>query len=186
MLQCGAAQAANPPSKCDSRGAGRFVLAWRGGRWREARRDFRHLKVWEKAHGLALEVYACTRAFPREEGYGLVSPMRRAAVSIAANIAEGCGRAGEAELGRFLEMAGGSASELEYYLLLARDLAMLDGSSYDRLASDVTEVKRMLTSFVQRLRADGGWLPLAAAEGRDMEDPGADLARRIRERSFGR
>jgi len=85
-------------------------------------RDFRKRKVWEKAHELALDAYHVTASFPREELYGITAQLRRAAVSIPANIAEGCGREGEAELRRFLRIALGSANELEYHLLLAKDL----------------------------------------------------------------
>src|SRR6266446_2757718 len=83
-------------------------------------KDFRQLKVWEKAHLLALAVYPITARFPREETYGLTAQIRRAACSIPANIAEGCGRDGDAELARFCVIARGSATELEYQLLLAR------------------------------------------------------------------
>jgi four helix bundle protein len=85
-------------------------------------KDFRNLKVWGKAHSLTLDVYATSRTFPREEIYGLTCQVRRAAASIGANIAEGCCRKGDAELGRFLQIAMGSASEVEYHCLLARDL----------------------------------------------------------------
>jgi len=84
---------------------------------------FRDLKVWEKAHQLTLQVYKATAPFPKEEMYGLTSQIRRAAASIPANIAEGCGRSSDAELGRFLQIAMGSASELEYHL---RDSCPLD------------------------------------------------------------
>ena len=117
-------------------------------------KDFRQLRVWEKAHHLTLAVYKATAAFPRAELYGLTSQTRRACVSIPANIAGGCGRSGDAELARFLQIAMGSASELEYHLLLARDLNLLNSSDYEHLANGVTEVKRMLTSFIQKLRAD--------------------------------
>ncbi len=88
-------------------------------------KDFKSLKVWHKAHQLTLLVYALTRTFPREEMYGLTSQIRRAAASIPANIAEGSGRRSDGELRRFLQIARGSASELEYHLLLARDLGFL-------------------------------------------------------------
>jgi four helix bundle protein len=117
-------------------------------------RDFRELKVWAKAHRLTLATYRATASFPREEVYGLTSQMRRCASSIPANIAEGCGRDGATELARFLRIAAGSASELEYHLLLAHDLSFLDHAVHARLTSDVTEVKRMLTAFVHRLRAE--------------------------------
>lgn len=79
-------------------------------------RDFRELKVWEKSHQLTLAIYKITAIFPREELYGLTIQIRRASASIPANIAEGCGRNGVAELARFLHIAMGSASELEYHL----------------------------------------------------------------------
>lgn len=116
-------------------------------------RGFRGFKVWEKSHALTLEVYKVTAIFPKEELYGLTSQIRRACASIPANIAEGCGRSGNAELARFLQMAMGSASELEYHLLLARDLKLLEPLKYDDLATHTTEVKRMLSSLLQKVRA---------------------------------
>lgn len=118
-------------------------------------KDFHELKVWQKAHELTLGVYQATGSFPREELYGLTTQMRRASSSIAANLAEGCGRNGDAELNRFCSIALGSASELQYFLLLARDLHLLAGGDYDRLAEKTTEVKRMLTGLVQKLKAVG-------------------------------
>ena len=88
-------------------------------------KDFRRLDVWQKAHRLTLEVYRLTKSFPLDERFGLTSQMRRCSASIAANIAEGCGRGSNAEFHRFLQMAMGSASELEYHLLLSRDLGYL-------------------------------------------------------------
>jgi len=119
-----------------------------------ASRDFRELKVWEKAHQLTLAVYKTTTNFPREELYGLTSQIRRSSASIAANIAEGCGRGGDGELGRYLQIAMGSASELEYHLLLSRDLNVLTPPEHKQLEQRVTEVKRMLASFIQKLKAD--------------------------------
>jgi four helix bundle protein len=116
--------------------------------------DFRNLRVWEKAHQLALSVYKSSSGFPREEIYGLTSQMRRASVSIGANIAEGCCRQGDTELRRFLQIAMGSASELEYELLLAHDLSILVSTEYERLNKDVTEVKRMLAVLIHKLRTD--------------------------------
>ena len=116
--------------------------------------DFRNLKVWEKAHSLTLDVYVTSREFPREEMYGLTSQVRRAAASIGANIAEGCCRKGDVELGRFLQIAMGSASEVEYHCLLARDLKLLQTADYERLTGEVVEVKRMLASLISKLKAD--------------------------------
>jgi len=115
------------------------------------------LKVWEKAHVLTLDVYKSSKGFPRDEQFGLTSQMRRSSASIGANIAEGCCRKGDIELGRFLQIAMGSASELEYHLLLARDLEVMKSMDYQRLSSGVIEVKRMLASLIHKLRteADG-------------------------------
>jgi four helix bundle protein len=117
-------------------------------------RDFHELKVWEKAHQLTLKVYTCTRAFPQSEIYGLISQMRRAAISIPANIAEGGARGSDADFARFLQIAAGSASELEYYLILARDLAFLSVTDHAGLPEELIEIKKMLTAFVRQLRAD--------------------------------
>ena len=117
-------------------------------------KDFRDLKAWERAHQLTLAIYHATRAFPREELYGLTSQLRRGATSVPSNIAEGCGRGSDADFARCLQIAMGSASEVEYQLLLARDLALLDQVSYQRLAKQCTEVKRMLTALIKKLTAD--------------------------------
>ena len=118
-------------------------------------RDFRNLQVWHKAHQLTLQVCQISAAFPRQELYGLTSQVRRSCSSIAANVAEGCGRSGEAELARFCSIALGSASELEYHLLLARDLELMGSAQYKRLDASATEVKRMLTALILKLKADG-------------------------------
>ena len=106
--------------------------------------DFRKLKVWGKAHGVTLDVYRATVTFPREEMYGLTSQLRRAAASIGANIAEGCGRRTDGEMCRFLQIARGSASELEYHILLARDLQFLDEEEFQKLSAHADELQRML------------------------------------------
>ncbi|OGP70653.1 MAG: four helix bundle protein [Deltaproteobacteria bacterium RBG_13_58_19] len=117
-------------------------------------RDFRKQRVWEKSHQLVLAIYQATRNFPKDELYGLTSQIRRSCSSIPANIAEGCGRNGDAEFARFLQIAMGSASELEYYLLLVNDLGFLNDSDYQQLNQETTEVKQMLTSFIKKLKAD--------------------------------
>ncbi len=116
--------------------------------------DFRELKVWQKAHAATLAVYRATEAFPVTERYGLTSQMRRAAASISANIAEGCGRGSDADFARFLHIALGSASELEYFALLARDLAFLTEPDHDQILAGAQEVKRMLSALIARLKAD--------------------------------
>jgi four helix bundle protein len=117
-------------------------------------KDFRELRVWEKGHELSLAVYRVTARFPNEERYRLTSQIRRACVSVPANIAEGCGRGSDAELARFLQIAAGSASELESHLMLANQLDLLNSREYERLTKQVTEVKRMLTSFIKKLKAE--------------------------------
>lgn len=117
-------------------------------------KDFRELKVWQKAHELTLSVYRVTAVFPREELYGLTSQLRRASASVAANLSEGCGRNSDAEFARYCSIAMGSASELEYHLLLAKDLHLFKPGEYEELAPRATELKRMLTALLQKLTAD--------------------------------
>jgi four helix bundle protein len=115
-------------------------------------KDFKELKVWHKAYGLALAVYDASRVFPREEIYGLTSQLRRSAVSIGANIAEGCGRRSDGELVRFLQIARGSASEVEHHLMLARDLKFLPANAHQNLEKRLQEVQRMLTALVSSVQ----------------------------------
>ena len=138
--------------------------------------DFRNLRVWQRAHNLTLELYGETRTFPKEERYRLTSQLRRAAVSVPANIAEGCGRNGDAELARFLTIAKGSASELDYFLLLAHDLGYLKTSRYEQLAGEVHGISRMLATFVDRLRCPIIARPPGALPHPIAESPGAPSA----------
>jgi four helix bundle protein len=117
-------------------------------------KDFRDLRVWEKAHCLTLNIYKATSRFPREELYGLTSQMRRCGASIAANLAEGCGKRGNNEFQRYLQIASGSASELDYHLLLSRDLEFLSSVDYDALANDLGELRRMLTSLILKVDSE--------------------------------
>ena len=117
-------------------------------------RDFRKLKVWEKAHHFTLQVYRITKDFPSDERFGLTVQLRRAAASVPTNIAEGCGRHSERELARFMSIAAGSASEVEYQLLLACDLNYIPNETYRELNQQVNDVKRMLNSFIQKLTAN--------------------------------
>lgn len=115
--------------------------------------DFRSLKVWEKSHTWVLDVYRVTESFPKAEVYGLTSQLRRSAMSVPINIAEGCGRGSDKDLCRFLQISMGSASEAEYQLLLAHDLKYLPTSEYHRLHESVNEIKRMLTGLMQKIRS---------------------------------
>src|SRR5690606_17565997 len=107
-------------------------------------RDFRRYAVFEKSHQLALDLYRVSGRFPDEERFGLTAPVRRAAMSIPTNLAEGAGRTTDVDFARFVEIAMGSASEVEYQLLLARDLGYLDARGYEPLCANVVEVKKML------------------------------------------
>lgn len=115
--------------------------------------DFKKLRVWEKARELATAVYRVTQHFPQHEQYGLTSQMRRAAVSVGSNIAEGCGRAAEPEKARFFRIAAGSLSELEFQTIIARDLRYVEQSGADDLASRIEELGRMLGALTNRIKA---------------------------------
>jgi len=117
-------------------------------------KNFRNLLVWQKAHQLTLSSYRSTARFPNEEIYGLTTQIRRCSASVAANIAEGCGKRSNNELLRFLTMATGSASELEYHFPLARDLGYLAEEQYGNLEHAVTEVKRMLAGLIRKIESD--------------------------------
>jgi len=116
--------------------------------------DFRKLVVWQKSHQLTLAVYAKSATLPKGIGWSLQSQLVRAATSVPANIAEGCGRAGDRDFRRFLRLSLGSACELEYHLLLARDLGFLAEAAYRPLNARVVEIKRMLAGLIRRLVTD--------------------------------
>jgi len=115
--------------------------------------DYKKLEVWHRAHSIAITVYHRTNRFPKGEMYGLTTQIRRAAISVAANIAEGCGRHGDNELRRFIRISLGSATELEYHVLVARDLGMLDEDSFAELTVQIQKVQGMLASLSNRLAA---------------------------------
>jgi four helix bundle protein len=114
--------------------------------------DFKSLKMWRKAHELVLEIYRITRSFPADENYGITSQLRRAAVSIPNNIAEGCGRESKEELNRFIIIASGSASEMEYLIMLCADLSYIPQTVSHELLGQVTEIKKMLTVYSKKIQ----------------------------------
>ena len=116
-------------------------------------KDFRSLIVWKKVHELTLLVYEITKTFSKEELYGLTSQLRRAVRSVPTNIAEGCGRS-SAEFRHFLQIAKGSACEVEYLLLLSHELHMTKDSDYEELSKRIVEVKKMLSSLFAKLKTD--------------------------------
>jgi len=115
--------------------------------------DFKQLKVWQKAHQVTLEIYRVTSRFPQTELYGLTSQMHRCAVSMGSNIAEGKGRDGDPDFSRFIQIAAGSAAELEYQLLVAKDLGYLPESEFTKLNTNLAEVGRMLISLRESVRS---------------------------------
>jgi len=122
-------------------------------------RDFHRYVVWEKSHRFVVDVYRASQSFPPFEIYGLTSQLRRASLSIPSNIAEGCGRESDVEFSRFLDIAFGSASEVEYQLLLAHDLGYLNGEIYDCLNGEVVEIKKMLAALKLSLKREGANKP---------------------------
>lgn len=113
--------------------------------------NFKQLAVWKKAILLTTEVYKETRTFPKDELYGLTSQLRRAAVSICANIAEGCGRSSDKDFNRFLDIATGSAFEVECLLLVSANLDYLDTAKAEILVEKVTEIQKMLYGLIKNL-----------------------------------
>ena len=116
-------------------------------------REFRKIKVWEKAHKYVLEIYQVTKDFPKEELFGITNQIRRASVSIPNNIAEGCGRKSKKELSNFLNISMGFASEVEYLLLLSYDLHYLK-DEYQILNENLIEIRKMLNVFMQKIEND--------------------------------
>jgi four helix bundle protein len=127
-------------------------------------RNYRDLQVWSKAYALTLELYRLSRRFPKEEIYGVTSQLRRAAVSIGANLAEGCGRRTNAEMARFVRIAMGSASELDHHLLLCKDLEFLQDEDYKRTSRNLVEVRKMLGALLDSIENELG-LVKAAGKG---------------------
>jgi four helix bundle protein len=114
------------------------------------------LRVFHEAEEVALEVYELTRSFPHAERFGLGQQMRRAAISIGSNIAEGCGRSGARDLTRFLDIALGSATELEFQLRLAHRFGHVDSTRHESVSDSVRRVERMLTRLILRVRPAPG------------------------------
>ena len=128
-------------------------------------RNYRDLQTWNKAHNLTLELYKLSRQFPKEEIYGLTSQLRRAASSIGANLAEGCGRQSNPEFARFVRISMGSASELDYHLVLSRDLGFIENTTYGRLSKGLTEVRKMLASLLSTVEMEIQTKSRAVAKG---------------------
>lgn len=128
--------------------------------------DFKNLDVWKRGHELTVQVYQATAGAGDRRFPGLFAQMRRAAASIPANIAEGCGHSSQAELARFLQHAIASATELEYHLLLARDLELLPVAAYAKLDARTSQARQMLFGLIRRVRAQRKTLPPLSGRGR--------------------
>ena len=116
-------------------------------------KDFKNLEIWKKSHKLTLEIYKATQQFPREEIFGLTSQIRRAVSSIPTNIAEGCGRRTNAELANFLNIASGSASEVEFEILLAKEVGYITAKQYANWTHEIIEIRSMLAAYMSKLTA---------------------------------
>lgn len=117
-------------------------------------KDYERFEVWQVSHALTLKVYRVTNSFPRDELFGLTSQMRRAAVSIPANIAEGCGRDTDADFKRFLDIAYGSAAEVDYCVILSRELSYIDAAATTELRANLQSIRRMLAALIKKLKSD--------------------------------
>lgn len=118
--------------------------------------NFRQLEVWRRAHGLALNVQRLTGAIPRRDNSGLISQIRRAALSIPANIAEGSSKESDKDFARFLVIAIASASELEYHLQFSFDAGLIPRAEFEARLAEVVTVRRMLIGLLKRVRSAGG------------------------------
>jgi len=114
-------------------------------------RNYKKYKVWELGHEITLDIYKKTKSFPKEELYGVTSQMRRASYSIPSNIVEGCGRESNAEFRRFLIISQGSASELEYFTILAHDLKYIDTAKFDTTLDKVNKVRPSLNNLINKI-----------------------------------
>lgn len=115
-------------------------------------RDFRQLEVWKEAHSFTLVIYKATRDFPKEELFALTSQMRRACISIESNIAEGCGRATARDYAHFLQMAIGSAFEVDCQLLIAKDLGYIADANVPALSDKIDKIRRQLAKLLVKIR----------------------------------
>ena len=115
--------------------------------------DFTQLRVWQKAHNMTVNIYKLTAQMPTEEKFGLISQIRRASVSIESNLAERCGRDGDKEFARFIDISMGSSFELRCQLLIAKDLGYVKLEQYQLFESKILELNRMLGGLLKKLRA---------------------------------
>lgn len=116
-------------------------------------KDFKELEMWKRSHQLTLEIYKATQCFPKDELFGLTSQIRRAVSSIPTNIVEGCGRRTNAELTNFLNIASGSASEVEYEILLAKEIGYISTEQQNKWTREISEIRSMLAAYMKALKS---------------------------------
>lgn len=114
--------------------------------------NFKNLEIWKRSRKLVKEVYLITQAFPSEEKFGLISQLRRAAISVPSNIAEGCSRGTPSQFNHFLNIAIGSNCEVETQLYLSFDLEFISEVDLNKLVKELTEIRKMIIGFQERLR----------------------------------
>ncbi|MBQ7438680.1 MAG: four helix bundle protein [Paludibacteraceae bacterium] len=117
-------------------------------------KDFKTQAIWQRSHKLTLDIYRATQNFPKEEMYGLTSQIRRAVSSIPTNIAEGCGRRTNAELSNFLNIASGSASEVEYEIILAREVGYITKEQCELWTNEIGEIRSMIAAYMKKLNTE--------------------------------
>ncbi|HTN08465.1 four helix bundle protein [Agriterribacter sp.] len=114
-------------------------------------RDFLTLEIWKRSHLLTLKIYKITKNFPKEELFGLTSQMRRSAYSIPTNIAEGCGRNSNPQFANFLQIATGSCSEIQYQLMLSKELLYITEELFIKLHKEAVEIRKMIFKYCEKL-----------------------------------
>lgn len=113
---------------------------------------FKDLQIWQKGRSVTRRIYEITQKFPKEEHFGITAQMRRAAISIISNIAEGCGRKSDAYLKTFLSYALGSAAELECQCILANDLGFMTNNDFEEINNELLEIQKMIMAFMDKLK----------------------------------
>ena len=115
-------------------------------------RNFKKYDVWRLSHELVLKVYKITSNFPESEKYQLITRMERAAYSIPSNSSKGCGRDSEKDFNKFVQICLGSANELDYFFILSRDLSLIDSDTYEKLSTEINEIKKKLFNLGKKLK----------------------------------
>ncbi|POY36943.1 four helix bundle protein [Solitalea longa] len=116
--------------------------------------DYRKLLVWQRSHLFTLEIYKISTDFPKSEQFGVTSQIRRAVFSIQSNVAEGCGKYTKNDLANYLQTSLGSVNEVSYLLLLSKDLEYISKESYNKLDSEIDEIRAMMIALINKVRGN--------------------------------